>query len=56
MEPKDTLTNGSNPSDEEKPAAAHVFDPHATGLPPDPDAHLSAEEKAAIVTSRFARL
>ena len=33
--------------------AAVVNGNPAAGLPPDPDAHLSAEERAAIVSFRF---
>jgi hypothetical protein len=51
MESQVAVTNGSNPSDDEKAVVEHKFSPHTSGLPPDPDAHLSKEERAAIVSS-----
>lgn len=47
-----------SPSDDEKRLSAKEGDFEALGhggLPPDPDAHLSAEEKAAIVCSHCPR-
>jgi hypothetical protein len=43
--------SGRSPSDDEKAIGhGHIAHPHAD-LPPDPDEHLSPEEKAKIVSS-----
>lgn len=55
-EPVDS-DSGHSPSDDEKKAGVGQGDSEALedgGLPPDPDAHLSPEERAAIVRSIFA--
>jgi hypothetical protein len=43
--------SGRNPSDEEKRAGIIGDIAAQDGLPPDPDAHLSPEERAKIVSS-----
>jgi hypothetical protein len=53
----DVVKNPESASDEEKTGVAHtqragaVSHAYAGDLPPDPDAHLSPEERAAIVSS-----
>lgn len=54
MDSQAVLKNGSDRSDDEKPTVGTVHDdynPHTSDLPADPDAHLSAEERAKIVSS-----
>jgi hypothetical protein len=50
----DVVKNPESASDEEKAGVAHTQRAGAVSagdLPPDPDAHLSPEERAAIVSS-----
>jgi hypothetical protein len=52
MESKGDIKHESDRSSDEKVVAANLEAPHAyvADLPPDPDAHLSPEERAAIVS------
>ena len=54
MSQEDVKTDVSRSSNE-KVHAENLENPHLdnNGLPPDPDAHLSAEERAAIVRFRW---
>jgi len=54
MSPADSDPNRS-PSDDEKTIGAQHFEAALHELPPDPDAHLSEEERAAIVRKPVAR-
>lgn len=52
MESKGDIKHESDRSSDEKVVAANLEAPHpyVADLPPDPDAHLSPEERAAIVS------
>ena len=54
MDTKAAVKNDSEKSDDEKVAIGQDEEnhevPYTSDLPPDPDAHLSPEERAAIVS------
>jgi hypothetical protein len=52
METKQDVKHDADRSSEEKVSEGNIEAPHpyVADLPPDPDAHLSAQERAAIVS------